>query len=356
MGMTKEPFSRLLQESRYTEKYLIKAGKLKKASILILKLSVSAGLLYMLISKIGADTIINNIRLLNPASFIAAIGMYLIGAYFSSLRWALLVPYNINIKKLFSMFMIGSFFNHYLPGIIGGDAVKAYYLSEELKKRDLKKTGGSRQDASQISRLTDSSFSSSLTVSIASVFMDRFIGFFTLQIISMAALLIGFNYLEGTAIRWFIPVVFVVSLVFSMLIFKFRIGKTFKFMFNVYEYFSFYKGKKYVLIKAAFYSAIIQFLAIGAIYILSKGISLNLSFISLLIFVPIIILISFIPISISGIGLREGAFVFFLGTVGVSPDLSVTLSLLWFLSVICAGLWGLFEYLRFKPAKGIEGK
>ncbi len=330
---------------------MAKASKTKKAAILILKLCVSAGLLYMLISKIGASAIVNNIKLLNPASFITAIGMYLAGAYFSSLRWGLLVPHSINTKKLFSMFMIGSFFNHYLPGIIGGDAVKAYYLSEELKSRDLNKREESVQDSSEIKRETNSALSSSLTVAVASVFMDRFIGFFVLQIISMAALLFGFNYLDGVPVRWVIPVVFSISLVFSMVIFRFRIGQRFKFMFNAYEYFNFYKSKKRVLIMAALYSAIIQFLAIGAVYVLAKGIALNLPFISLLIFVPIIILISFIPVSISGIGLREGAFVFFLGTVGVAPDLSVTLSLLWFLSVVCAGLWGLFEYLRVKPSK-----
>jgi uncharacterized membrane protein YbhN (UPF0104 family) len=55
-----------------------------------------------------------------------------------------------------------------------------------------------------------------------------------------------------------------------------------------------------------------------------------------------------IPISISGIGIREGAFVFFLGTLGISPDKALTLSLLWFLSIVIAGLWGLCEYLRFK--------
>ena len=65
-----------------------------------------------------------------------------------------------------------------------------------------------------------------------------------------------------------------------------------------------------------------------------------------------IILISMIPVSISGLGIREGAFVFFLGTTGVPPEKAMTLSILWFLSVVVAGLWGFIEYLRFKQLFG----
>ena len=313
---------------------------IKKIAILIAKLSVSTVLFYFLLSKVGTQTIINNMKVRSPATFIAAVGMYIAATYLSSMRWNLLISQDIKTKRLFSLYMIGSFFNAYMPGIIGGDAVKAYYLSKVLKEDNP----------------TPYAPQSPLSIAIASVFMDRYIGFSALLTISVIAFPFGFNYLEGTHVKWLMPIILVAFISGSIIVFKFRLGERVKFLFRIYEYFQIYSRKKGVLFKAFLYSVVIQISGIIAIYILSKGISLNISFLSLLIFVPIIILISFIPISISGIGLREGAFVIFLGTIGVPSDLAMTLSILWFLSVVVASLWGLFEYLRFKAVFGGEVK
>lgn len=300
--------------------------------LLLFKLSVSAALLYFLISKIGGKTIINNMQLLNPAVFIASLCIYIISIFFSSLRWKLLIIQPMKTKKLFSLYMIGSFFNVYLPGIVGGDAVKAYYLHKELSRQ----TSHSHFTAHP------------LPFTIASVFMDRYIGFSALLFISMIAFPIGFKYLDETPLGWLVPMVFFLFLSGSIVVFKARTGEKIRFLFNIYEYFTFYSSKRNILIKAFLYSIIIQILNIFSVYILSKGLSMNISFTTLMIFVPIIIVISFIPVSISGVGLREGSFVFLLGIIGIQPSLAMTLSLLWFLSVVAASLWGLFEYLRFK--------
>jgi uncharacterized membrane protein YbhN (UPF0104 family) len=308
--------------------------------LLLFKLSVSAALLYFLISKTGGKTIINNMQLLNPAVFIASSCIYIISIFFSSLRWKLLIAQPMETKRLFSLYMIGSFFNVYLPGIVGGDAVKAYYLNKDL----------SRQSSHAHPTAP------SLPFAIASVFMDRYIGFSALLFISMIAFPIGFKYLDETPLERLVPMVFFLFLLGSIVVFKARAGEKIRFLFNVYEYFKLYRSKRDILIKTFLYSIIIQILNIFSVYILSKGLSMDISFITLMIFVPIIIVISFIPVSISGIGLREGAFVFLLGTMGIQPALAMTLSFLWFLSVVAASLWGLFEYLRFKAMPPIWKK
>ncbi|BCB95109.1 hypothetical protein JZK55_00310 [Dissulfurispira thermophila] len=316
----------------------------KKTVILILKLSVSSILFYFLISRVGTHTIINNIKALNLTAFLSAVGIYIVATYISSMRWNLLIHESIKTKRLFSLYMIGSFFNAYMPGIIGGDAVKAYYLSRVLKSVE--------HHASRTQHSTLDAF----TIAIASVFMDRYIGFFALLIISIIAFPFGYQYLEGTHVKWLMPAVLAAFILGSLVVFKFRFGERIKFLFKIYEYFQLYSRKKGILFRAFLYSVIIQIFGITAVYILSRGISLNISFMSLMIFVPIIILISFIPVSISGIGLREGAFVVFLGTLGVPSHLAMTLSIVWFLSSVTASLWGLFEYLRFKAVLGSEVK
>ncbi|MCL5977712.1 MAG: flippase-like domain-containing protein [Nitrospirae bacterium] len=307
--------------------------RISRYIILIGKLLISFGLIYFLISKIGGRIIIDHVSRLNPLIFITACGAYLFMIWLSSVRWNLLIPHKIKTSKLFSIYMIGSFFNTYMPGIIGGDAVKAYYLSKELKSLGVEGNSPTHE----------------LSIAIASVFMDRYIGFTAILFISMAAFPLAFAYLDGTPVRWLMPIVLVVFIGGSIVIFKFRIGERIKFLFRVYEYFHLYSRKRDVLLKAFIYSVILQGLNIGVVYFLSRGLSLEISFFHIVVFLPIIILISFIPVSISGIGLREGAFIILLGTAGVSPEMSVALSLVWFLSYVIASLVGLFEYLRLKP-------
>jgi uncharacterized membrane protein YbhN (UPF0104 family) len=58
-----------------------------------------------------------------------------------------------------------------------------------------------------------------------------------------------------------------------------------------------------------------------------------------------------LPISISGIGIREGAFVLFFGLIGISPGVATAISLSWFLTVVAGNLLGFVEYVRYKREK-----
>ena len=142
----------------------------------------------------------------------------------------------------------------------------------------------------------------------------------------------------------------------SILIFKFRVGDRLKFLLNIYNYFKLYSSKRDLIARAFIYSIVVQLLGILSVYIIARGLSLDAPFLLLLIFLPIIILISSLPISISGLGLREGSFIILLGSIRIPAEKSLTLSIIWYLSVFVAGVWGLFEYLRFKTMFGSEKK
>ncbi len=322
---------------------------IKQLAILIGKLSVSVILFYFLISKVGGKTILHNIRLLDPVAFFAAVGLYFIASFMSTMRWKLLVPYQSKTSRLFSIYMIGSFFNTYMPGIIGGDAVKVYYLNKELHATRSASVAQEQEDAAP-----------SAAVAIASVFMDRYVGLGALLALGIIAFPFGIGYLERASVKWpviwFVPAAALVFIGSSLLIFKFRVGERMKFLFKTSQYLQLYRSRKGILVRCFIYSILIQLIIILSVYVLAMGISLHTSFLSLLIFMPIITLVSFLPLSISGIGLREGAFIFLLGSTGIPAEKSMTLSIIWFTSVFVAGVWGLFEYLRFKTMFGREEK
>lgn len=134
----------------------------------------------------------------------------------------------------------------------------------------------------------------------------------------------------------------------SFLIFGLRLGQRIKFLAEFYHYFHTYRSQKNKIVKGLILSIIIQFLGITSVSVLAYGLGENIPFLSFLIFVPLIILFAMLPVSISGLGVREGAFVLFFGLIEVKPETATSLSLLWFMSMAVAGLIGLIEYLRYK--------
>jgi glycosyltransferase 2 family protein len=313
--------------------------KIFRIAFLVLKIGVSSALLAYLFSKVGGMAVIGNALLLSPFHIAAASALYVLASFISTLRWQMFVPQQPGRRALFSLYMIGTFFNVCLPSTIGGDAVKAYYLSRQLKKNAGKNGEGQFESNYNV-------------ISVASVFMDRYVGLSALLFIGLVAFPFGYGILERTAILWTMPIIFLVFAVSSIVLFKFRIGTRLKIMATLHDYFEHYFRKREVLFKGFLYSIVIQLLAIFTVYILALGMGLDIPFLTFIVFLPIIFLVTLIPVSISGIGLREGAFVLLFSITGLSPDKAMTLSLIWFISVVIGSLWGLVEYLRFKHLFG----
>ena len=297
------------------------ARKLDKILLLILKLVVSSSLLYFVLSNIGVEKVFAIIKTINPFAFIGVIFIYIASIYVSSVRWRLLLPEEFKGKRLFSFYLIGSFFNTFLPGLVGGDAVKTYYLYKETNKGSL---------------------------SFASVFMDRYIGFISLMAIALISFAAGFKYVKGSLIEWLLPTMVVSFLIGSFAIFRLRLGKGIKALSEFYGYYREYSSQKMVIIKTLMLSFTIQVLSILSMYVIALGFGQHIYLAYFFIFSPIIVTISALPISISGIGLREGAFVLLFGMVGIKPEMATAMSFAWFLSTASGGLAGLFEYLRLK--------
>lgn len=77
--------------------------------------------------------------LVHPANFLVGLLFLFVCAVCSSLRWCLLVRaqgLTLSIKNLLELTMIGNFFNTFMPGAVGGDVIKAWYVAgrEPTKK------------------------------------------------------------------------------------------------------------------------------------------------------------------------------------------------------------------------------
>jgi len=303
---------------------------LKKLLIFALKVSVAGALLYLVLRqagggdvRAGASKVVGLILSVHPAAFVASVALYLVALSLGTKRWSLLLPGKFRFRRLYSLYLVGSFFSTFMPGLVGGDAVKIYYLYKE--------TGEGAK-------------------ALSSVFMDRYIGFCSLMLIGLAAYPFGFKYIRGSWIEWALPLIVLCFALVSLVVFGLRIGKRIQVVGKLHDYFHTYRKKYDVIVKALLLSFTLQLIIIFGIYLLSLGLGLKMPFSALLVFIPIITTVATVPISLAGIGLREAAAVLLFGTVGLEADSAMALSLAWFTMVAVGGLAGLFQYFRIKGA------
>lgn len=287
--------------------------------IVFLKTIISAGLLYIVFRKAGIGNVIGLLRDINPLHMVIAIVMYMFSLYISTLRWKILLAKGFSTWRLFSFYIIGSFFNTFLPGLIGGDAVKAYYL--------YKHNGQMGQ-------------------SLASVFMDRYIGFASLITLGLLAFPFGFKYFRGSWLEWALPFIVLLFIAGSFIFFGLRLGTRFSAIKEMHEYFDYYRTKKGILLRVFLYSIFLQLFVMASIYVLAMGLGLRVSPIWFIMFIPIITTVAMLPISVSGLGTREAAFVALFGLVGLRAEEATALSFAWFLSIAIGGLPGLVFYIK----------
>ncbi|TNF52087.1 flippase-like domain-containing protein, partial [bacterium] len=164
---------------------------MKKILSLVLKLLTSSALLIYLFYFSGIVDIQEVIKTLKETRLWIFFFVFFIGicnVLITTKRWSLFLPENIKYSRLVSLYFIGYFFNTFLPGRIGGDIVKTFYLYRDTGK------GG---------------------ISIASVFLDRYMGLSAIIGISLIAFIGGYSNFKDTDIVWFIPVVCSIFLVAS---------------------------------------------------------------------------------------------------------------------------------------------
>ena len=87
-------------------------------------------------------------------------------------------------------------------------------------------------------------------------------------------------------------------------------------------------------------SLVLQVASIAVSWVVARALAIEVSLWAFIAVVPLVWLVTMLPISIGGIGLREASFAYFLGTVGVSAEASLLISLGTFGSLLLNGAVG----------------
>ncbi len=254
----------------------------------------------------------------------AGVAIYVLAQVVSALRWQLLsrpLGFDLGLGRYVSLYFIGMFFNLVLPTSVGGDVVRAGYLAWGTRRRG---------------------------AAFLSVLADRGSGLVMLVAMACLAGLFVRGLMPGwmESILWAMAGLLLLSAVcvpFIPRIARWRVLGTKGPL--VTEAVEAYGRRPRLLVIAAALSLVIQLSGVVQMGLIAHGMGLDVSWTYLAVVVPLVALLTLLPISINGMGLREYGLVVLLGPVGVPTADAVLLSLLQFGAAVAASLLGAGFYL-----------
>jgi uncharacterized membrane protein YbhN (UPF0104 family) len=303
-----------------------KKKKKHKKRNLAIRIIISIILIIFFASTVDLKETFSIILGTNYWILIGCLALYLVGQSVSAYKWSI-ISKAIGFKKTYveylQYYFIGMFFNLFLPSTIGGDVGKAYYLS----KGDV---NGRKAPA------------------IYTVLAERFSGLTVLSWLGTIALLTP----VGDKVPFIIKIIAIcmsLSIVIGAPLFPWFIRTFFSdqnwlnksLLRDVLVFW-----EKTIVLKALGWSLV--FHSIIIIIHMLIGISINLD-VSLLYYIavyPIVAIIGFVPVAFNGIGVREGAYIYFFGLAGVDKNYGFAFGILWFAIIVISSLIGGIVYIK----------
>ena len=304
-------------------------GRASRPWVFWVRIVVSLGLLVVLVSRINLRNLVPRHPHLATAAFLAAgLVVTLLGFVLSAWRWQrVLCVFDVPVKVriLLSHYLAGQFVGNVLPSTIGGDVLRVSRASNST---------GSMSDA------------------FASVALERLTGFLALPLLS----LIGFasmpSLLEGKTARGshIALIVDAVSLTALVGILVLAASPRLAGRFREHENWMRFIGAVHVGVdrlrrrpRQAFpvivASVLYQVSTVLTVWLAIKTLDLSIPAGAVLAYIPVVAMLQVLPISLSGLGVREGALVLFLHH-WVRSGQAVAVGLLWYAMLLVVSLLG----------------
>jgi uncharacterized protein (TIRG00374 family) len=240
------------------------------------------------------------------------------------------------LADLMRIFFVSTFVGTFLPATVGGDAVRAYAVSK------LNVGGG---DA------------------IASVLMDRLLGVASLLLMAAAGLFIARDLASNRAIVSALVVTAALCVLTLLVIFSpaaagflSRVvgrlpaaarGLAARVLESVQRYAEHHRPLGQVLAG----SVGVQVLRVVQAFFLGLGLGIAAPLSAYFAFVPLILLVMLLPVTVNGIGTSQAAFVWFFGRAGVSPADAFALSVLFVALGVVGNLPGAILYVSYGASR-----
>lgn len=302
-----------------------------------LRCLVSFGLFaYFLIFRTSLGEILNVLKSADPRWLVLSFSLHIFGLLISAVRWKILIKAqgdSVALGFLVQSYLVGTFFNNFLPSRIGGDVVRIW-------------------DGSKYSQ------TKSLARSTAVILVERLTGIVVLLVFAAAASLIRMEFASQAPVIWVALISGMFGLGLIGILFLPSCGRILKKIpetgwrgkakvkaLDFHEALLSYSSAPSPLFKAFFWALLLQINVVVHYYMIGRAIHLSIPFLDYFIFIPIVHLILLIPITINGLGLREVSYIEIFSFYGISAGAAISFSMVDVGFMLVIGLAGGLTYI-----------
>ena len=284
---------------------------MKNKLLAIFQISVTVFFIYYTLSKIGLHKILEVVKSADLLFILFASIVYFLSQIISSERlWFILKENNLIIssKENIKLYMIGIFYNFFIPGGVGGDAYKGVLMNKK--------------------------FQWSLKKIYKLLILDRLIGFGVIicLILVFSGFILDLEFMSkfGAFLAPLYALLFVVGKIIVQKIFD----------------------NESVYTRSFFISHIIQILQFGSIILILFSLGVTNNYFT---FLYIFLISSVLSIfSFGGIGIREYVFFTLASNTAVGPDIATSVGLIFTFSALISSVPGLFFLIKIKSKKKLS--
>ena len=296
---------------------------------LIVRLLVTAMLFTLIFRSIDVKEILVTYQDIVPRLLMLGIIFQLLSTTLASYRWYLVMQplgYSQNFGFFLKSYFKGTFFNQGLPTSIGGDAIRVL---------DVARLGERKRDA------------------FIGVFIDRVLGLIGLLVLNLVVnlfnpellphgLFLAINLLISLGLLGFAVLYLLQHWQFLN---RWRVTR---FFLKLSRHLSMVLASPKQAAVQLLLSVAVHFLSLLAIFLIGRSVELDFSLSTYLVLVPPAILLTLIPLSLAGWGIRESAMIGLFTLLGADKVTVLSMSILYGIVLIVASLPGLMVYVKGK--------
>ena len=288
------------------------------------KLALSAVLLALLFFKTDTGELRAALVHTRPGWLLLAFLGYELSQVMSAVRWYLLAQplgFREPFTRVLAYYYSGMYLNLFAPSTVAGDIGRALYLAGGRGRRAL---------------------------ALTSVIADRGIGFVALVWVGAAAILLVPGYPLPRIIylaAWLVPPATLASWWLAPLFVIRFFSEGGRIRALVEHDLAPYRRDHRLLGVSFLLACTFHVVQITTQLFIAWAMGLAIPWTFILIFVPIVNIAGMLPISMSGIGVREGGYLYFLSLIGVDHEAAIALGLLSSAIVLITGLSGTPAFL-----------
>ena len=296
-----------------------------------IRIVVSAAMLVILFTRLDGDDRLRAIVSAHKTStllwFAGALAVTIVGIVISAFRWQAVLSaleLRARVRTLLRHYLAGLFVSNFLPSTIGGDVLR-------------------------VSRLSASNGQTSTT--FASVVLERLTGWLVLPVISLVALAVNpslWRLVPASKAAVAVAVATLVLLAGVLVAAAHpKLGGRLaqrsgwlRFLGAVHLGIGRLRRHPWAAASVLLVGFAYQLAVVSAAFTLGKALGLHVGPTAMLAFIPIVAIVQVIPITVGGLGVREGVLAVFLGPLGVASGDAIALGLLFYAVNLIASLLG----------------